>query len=161
MLEPGRVTGRVRGGIYVRERKTNGRETILTRENIFVIMYVVTLFFFFFLLFFFFFFLPPLVTFSNQISFNAMARERERKRGRGGEQAGSMNSNSKTKIRILDSALSARIDWSLRTQLGHVNYLVFRSACTMMEAAACTYARSTQIPSLSFIICVPAQSDRQ
>lgn len=88
MLEPGRVTGRVRGGIYVRECKTNGRETILTRENIFVIMYVVTLFFFFFLLFFFFFFLPPLVTFSNQISFNAMARERERKRGRGGgEQA--------------------------------------------------------------------------
>lgn len=72
-----------------------------------------------------------------------------------------MNSNSKTKIRILDSALSARIDWSLRTQLGHVNYLVFRSACTMMEAAACMYARSTQIPSLSFIICVPAQSDRQ
>lgn len=38
VLEPGRETGRVRGGgIYVRECKTNGRETILTRENIFVI----------------------------------------------------------------------------------------------------------------------------
>lgn len=88
MLEPGRVTGRVRGGIYVRECKTNGRETILTRENIFVIMYVVTLFFFFFLLFFFFFFSsPPRNVFQPNLVYNAMARERERKRGRGGEQA--------------------------------------------------------------------------